>query len=173
MSTATTSRATESNTCATANGSVAVKGMLQQSPLPLAPRHPPVNVRMANANVFVRLYNNRMQALRMSRKQCRMVLCTFYIDAFEHQRTRNASVVGVYMSFANASKEECLAAHHRYLLCLVPKHMDVFEAIRAIIIRPMRLLERGFPVHPPYPLSAAIPWCTDGTSVPNRCIFVV
>ena len=38
----------------------------------------------------VRLYNNHMQVLCMSCKQCRMVLCTFYIDMFEHQRTRNA-----------------------------------------------------------------------------------
>jgi hypothetical protein len=75
-----------------------------------------------------------------------MLLCTFYIDAFEHSRSWSASTVGIYMSFANASKEELLSAESRYLLCLAPKEVDIFEVVRTVIVEPMRLFEHGFKV---------------------------
>ena len=80
-------------------------------------------------------------------EDCRLILPIFYIDAFEQNRSRNRSVVGIYMSFANASMEETEAAESRYLLCLVPLNVDLFDALRLVIIAPMRLLERGYDVY--------------------------
>lgn len=91
--------------------------------------------------------------------RCRMVLCTFYVDAFEQHGSRQASVVGIYMGIAGASREEYQAANSRYLLALVPKTMDLHEAIRTVIVHPMQLLERGFPVQdPPLPIHFVSPF---------------
>ncbi len=95
---------------------------------------------------FTRLFRARARAQGRRPGQCRMVLPTFYIDVFEQARSRNASVEGIYMSFANAPTSEHRAASSRILLCEVPPGCDLFEALRIVVIEPMRLLERGIDV---------------------------
>ncbi len=92
------------------------------------------------------LYHKRVQQLNLTLNRCKMVLGTFYIDAFKQHGTQQLSVVSIYMSIAGASREECMAAKSRYLITLMPKVMDIFEAISIVIIEPMRLLERGIEV---------------------------
>jgi hypothetical protein len=67
----------------------------------------------------------------------------FYLDAFEQSRSRQVSVVGIYMSLANMPRAEYQRANSRVLLALVPKRLNLFDAIWLVIIGPMRLLEQG------------------------------
>jgi hypothetical protein len=74
-------------------------------------------------------------------------LLVFYIDAFKQNWSWNRSIVGIYMSFMNASEAEYECTKSHYLLCLMPLNVDLFDMIRKVIIAPMRLLERGYNVH--------------------------
>jgi hypothetical protein len=76
-----------------------------------------------------------------------LILLVFYIDGHVQNPSRSASVTGVYMTLANASGKEMHSAQSRVLLCELPKGIDELEAIRVIITRPMRLLERGFDIY--------------------------
>ena len=51
------------------------------------------------------------------------------------------------MSFANASMDEMEIAESRYLLCLVPQNINLFNTLQIVIITPMRLLKRGYDVY--------------------------
>lgn len=93
-----------------------------------------------------RLFKARARAQGKLLDRCAMVLPMFFIDAHEQQRSRHASVEGIYMSFANAPTAEHRTAKSRVLLCQVPTGCDVFEAVQIVIVQQMRLLERGVDV---------------------------
>ncbi|ELR25712.1 uncharacterized protein ACA1_326700 [Acanthamoeba castellanii str. Neff] len=48
------------------------------------------------------------------------------------------------MSFANVSREELEAVESRYLLCLMPLNINLLDALRLVIITPMRLLKHRY-----------------------------
>jgi hypothetical protein len=83
----------------------------------------------------------------INHNDCRLILPVFYIDGHVQNPSRSASVTGIYMTLANAGKKEMHLAESRILLCELLKGVDELEAIRVIITRPMRLLERGFNVY--------------------------
>ena len=95
----------------------------------------------------LRYMRARARKHRIDHRDCRLILPVFYIDGHVQNPSRSASVTGIYMTLANAGKKEMHSAESRILLCELPKGVDEIEAIRVVIVRPMRLLERGFDVY--------------------------
>lgn len=97
--------------------------------------------------IVFRMFITRAKAQHLNPYDCKMVLPVIYCDGFEQSRSRNASVEGIYMSFANASMEEQMSAESRILLCEVPTGCDLMEAFNIVVVEQMRLLERGIDIY--------------------------
>lgn len=90
-------------------------------------------------------YRAKSQGWRLA--DCQLILLVFYINTFKQNWLQNRSIVGIYMSFTNASEAKYKCAKSHYLLCLMPLNVDLFNVIRKVIIAPMRLLKRGYNIH--------------------------
>ena len=51
------------------------------------------------------------------------------------------------MSFTNTSMDEMEITESRYLLCLVPQDVNLFDTLQIIIITPMRLLKHRYNIY--------------------------
>jgi hypothetical protein len=75
--------------------------------------------------------------------QCRLLLPVYYLDAFEQSCTRQKSVIRIYMAFTNMPHAEYKTTASRVLLTLIPKTINLWNAVHHIIVKPTQLLEQG------------------------------
>jgi hypothetical protein len=93
----------------------------------------------------------------------RLLCVKLFIDGFKHLSSRSGSLNAIYLQLANASKllfsfivkfhvlinpfrsaeRELLRVHSKHLIALIPKSVNILEAIRELIVPDLLKLEQG------------------------------
>ena len=91
-----------------------------------------------------RYYEKISEQLSISKgKLYLLIMCLFWLDGYEQARSRRRYDTAVYLNFGNLPMTELMQRKSKHLLALLPPNVDLFEAIREIIVKPCLQLEQG------------------------------
>jgi hypothetical protein len=81
------------------------------------------------------------------RKQYILVPVILMIDGYSKQGTLKQGSIAIFMTIANLPSSVLRSSQHKYLISLLPLNAHLNNALKTIVVEPLRRLERGCTIH--------------------------
>lgn len=95
------------------------------------------------AKIFARRRDELTDQRGRPRGSIKMLAPVSVIDGYKQYRRRDSEVVGIYLSLANLIESALDSSDHIYLVSVLPSGVDLFEAVRTILVQPLAALQKG------------------------------